>query len=162
MKTTQNDGTLHIHTPSGNEYHDQECMMTSSLYQGNPNVSLDSNKPPCFTVDFLANICALGWSTTGRTIWSGGTISGETTYGMAAIDLMHYVTKQRARDAGSHLAFRMAKKTPELRLFVAICMGISLNLAGMLTTYKRTIIYLEDSYAAVHLSAITVECTVLL
>jgi len=41
-------------------------------------------------------------------------------------------------------------------------MGISLNLVGMLTTYKQMIIYLEDSYAAVHLYAITVERTVLL
>jgi len=42
---------------------------------------------------------------------------------------------------------------------LVICVGISLNLAGMLTVNDNT---LEDSYVAVHLSAITVECTVLL
>jgi len=43
-----------------------------------------------------------------------------------------------------------------------MCIHISLNLAGVLTTQQQMIIYLEDSYAAVRLSGITTECTIFL
>ena len=43
-------------------------------------------------------------------------------------------------------------------LSLANCVGISLNLSGMPTT---SILNLEDNYAAVGLSAITIEGTVL-
>ena len=45
-------------------------------------------------------------------------------------------------------------------VFLAIHVRISLNLAGTITIYQHT--YLKDSYAAVHIPAITIEDTVFL
>jgi len=65
------------------------------------------------------------------------------------------MSKLSARDAGSHFEWqnqwRLVWQKTEFHLFLAICIGISLNLAGMLTTEQQTIIYLKVSYAAVHL-----------